>query len=157
MKDDQVANLEAHLADKKYQIFAHQLVLVQADLERAQEQAKTEGFKIVELEEEAITTPDTWKFLQVAPNPEELNPTDDVTTERSVILEDRADHKDKVIDWLRKKVENPVEHEQVQDKMVNVILNDFTEVTTEMKYTIPTFLWVQCVSSRNIYIYHFLY
>ena len=61
-----------------------------------------------------------------------------------MILKDKADHKDKVIAWLRKKIEDPEEHEQVQDKIISVIyekLNDLTEVTTEIKYTILTFLW----------------
>ena len=87
-------------------------------------------------------------------DPENLNPTDDTTTESSttkriiLILEDKAELKDKVVDWLRKEYEDPDECGRVQDKEVSVIYerpNDFTEVTsaknTEMEYTIPAFLW----------------
>ena len=62
-----------------------------------------------------------------------------MTTERSA-TEDRAEYKDKIIDWVRKKVENPEEHE-VKDQIVNVMLNDFTEITMERAYTIPEFFF----------------
>ena len=93
---------------------------------------------------EAVTNLEIRESLQVVTDPENLDPTDDTTAERSMILEDKADHEDKVFDWLRKKVKDPKEHEQVQDKIVSVTyekLSDFNEVTTEMEYTIPTFLW----------------
>ena len=54
------------------------------------------------------------------------------------MTEDRAEHKDKIIDWVKKEVKHPEEHE-VQDQIVNVILNDFTETTTERAYTISEF------------------
>jgi len=111
------AKMIAKENDRKYKKVAHKLTLIEADLERAEERAKTGGSKLVKLEEDGIPDTERAKNSEVIPDLEELKPIDDITTGGSLTHEDKADHEDqddhedKVFDWLRKKVKDLKEHE----------------------------------------------